>query len=143
MEAGSELGEREILFEKIDVSDYREEDIEDDEEEENDAMKKFNEDTVSFEQFGEMDLRVGKVESVEEHPNADKLYKVQTCAGLKNFYEPEELEDRKVVVLANLEPAELRGEKSECMMLAAESDDGETVSLLETDKEMEVGDKIK
>ena len=152
VEAGSELGEREILFEKIDVSDYREEDIEDDEEEENDAMKKFNEDTVSFEQFGEMDLRVGKVESVEEHPNADKLYKVeinigeatlQTCAGLKNFYEPEELEDRKVVVLANLEPAELRGEKSECMMLAAESDDGETVSLLETDKEMEVGDKIK
>jgi methionyl-tRNA synthetase len=113
---------------------------------------KFNEDTVSFNHFGDMDLRIGKVESVEEHPNADKLYKVkvdvgemvlQTCAGLKNFYEPKELEGRKVVVLANLEPAELRGEKSECMMLAAESDDGETVSLLTTDKEMEIGDKIK
>lgn len=148
VEAGRELGEREILFEKIDVSEYKEESEEDEE----DGMKQLNEDTVSFDQFGEMDIRVGKVESVEEHPNADKLYKVkidvgettlQTCAGLKNFYEPGELESRKVVVLANLEPAKLRGEKSECMMLAAESDDGETVSLLETDKEMEIGDKIK
>ncbi|PSH02435.1 MAG: hypothetical protein BRC26_00565, partial [Nanohaloarchaea archaeon QH_8_44_6] len=152
VEAGHELGEREILFEKIDVSDQVEK-LEEEKEEEKDTMKeKFNEDTVSFDQFGEMDLRVGKVESVEEHPNADKLYRVkvsveeavlQTCAGLKKFYEPEELEDKKVVVLANLEPAELRGEKSECMMLAAESDDGETVSLLTTDQKMEVGDKIR
>lgn len=150
VEAGSELGEREILFEKIDVSEQKEQG--EDEEEEDTMKEKFNEDTVSFDDFGEMDIRVGQVESVEEHPNADKLYKVkvnvgeatlQTCAGLKNFYEPEELEGEKVVVLANLEPAELRGEKSECMMLAAESEDGETVSLLETDKEMEVGDKIK
>lgn len=147
LETGQELGEREILFEKIDVSEQKN----DDQEDEEDTMKDFNEDTVSFEQFGEMDIRIGKVKSVEEHPNADKLYKVkvdvgktvlQTCAGLKNFYKPEELEDRKVVVLANLEPTELRGEKSECMMLAAESDDGETVSLLDTDREMEVGDKI-
>ncbi|MFT4892794.1 MAG: methionyl-tRNA synthetase [Candidatus Nanohaloarchaea archaeon] len=148
LEAGHELGEREILFEKIDVSEQKEKL----EEEEKDTMTKFNQDTVSFDQFGDMDLRIGKVESVEEHPNADKLYKVkvnvgettlQTCAGLKNFYKPEELEGRKVVVLANLEPAELRGEKSECMMLAAESDDGETVSLLTTDKEMEIGNRIK
>jgi methionine--tRNA ligase beta chain len=99
-----------------------------------------------------MDIRTGKVQKVEEHPNADKLYKVQvdigettlqTCAGLKNFYEPEELESKSVVVLANLEPTELRGEKSECMMLAAESEDGETVSLLETDQEIDVGSGIK
>jgi len=152
VEAGQELGKREILFEKIDVSDQVQK-LEEEKEEEKDTMKeKFNEDTVLFDQFSEMDLRVGKVESVEEHPNADKLYRVkvdvgeavlQTCAGLKNFYKSEELEGRKVVVLANLEPAELRGEKSECMMLAAESDDGETVSLLTTDQETELGDKIK
>jgi methionine--tRNA ligase beta chain len=89
---------------------------------------------------------------VEEHPNADKLYKVQvdvgeatlqTCAGLKNFYEPKELEGKNVVVLANLEPTELRGEKSECMMLAAESEDGDTVSLLSVDGEMSIGNRIK
>ncbi|MFQ3308487.1 MAG: methionyl-tRNA synthetase [Candidatus Nanohaloarchaea archaeon] len=139
---GSKLGEREILFEKVDVT-------QDEEEVEEETL--LNTETISFEEFGDMDLRVGQVEKVEEHPNADKLYKVQvdvgettlqTCAGLKNHYSKEELEGRKVVVLANLEPAELRGEVSECMMLAAEDDKG-NVSLLGTDKEMKVGSEVK
>jgi tRNA-binding protein len=46
------------------------------------------------------------------------------------------------VVLANLEPSELRGETSECMMLAAESEDGEKVSLLDTEKAHEPGDEV-
>jgi methionyl-tRNA synthetase len=144
LEPGHELGEREILFEKIDTSDQRKDG--EDEEEASD------EDTVSFEEFQDMDIRTGEVQSVEEHRNADKLYKVkvdigsevlQTCAGLKNFYEKDELEGKNVVVLANLEPTHLRGEKSECMMLAAETEDGEKVSLLETDEELEIGSKIK
>jgi methionyl-tRNA synthetase len=150
LESGHKLGEREILFEKIDTTEYQEE-LEDDNMEESEEHS-FNDDTVSFDDFTAMDIRTGEVGEVEEHPNADKLYKVQvnvgettlqTCAGLKNFYTPEELEGKKVVVLANLEPTELRGEKSECMMLAAEDEDGETVSLLTTDQEMDVGNKIK
>lgn len=150
LESGHELGDREILFEKIDVSEYKEDDTMDDESEDAEDHV-LNVETVSFEEFGEMDLRIGEVQSVDEHPNADKLYKVkvdvgetmlQTCAGLKNHYGAEELEGRKVVVLANLEPAELRGETSECMMLAAEDDDG-NVSLLTTDQEMSIGSKIK
>ena len=149
LEAGHELGDREILFEKIDVAEYKEDDTMDEESEEEDHV--LNVETVSFEEFGEMDLRIGEVQEVEEHPNADRLYKVkvnvgdttlQTCAGLRNHYGAEELEGRKVVVLANLEPAELRGETSECMMLAAEDDDG-NVSLLTTDQEMSIGSKIK
>lgn len=143
LEPGHELGERKILFEKIDTSDKQGE---------QEMEHEFNEDTVSFDDFQDLDIRTGEVEEVEEHPNADKLYKVQvnvgnaklqTCAGLKNFYSKEELEGKSVVVLANLEPTELRGEKSECMMLAAETEDGETVSLLETDEEIDVGSKIK
>ena len=150
LEPGHELGEREILFEKIDTSKHQQEYEED--EEENMTEHGFNEDTVSFDDFTAMDIRTGKVKEVKDHPNADKLYKVQvdvgettlqTCAGLKNFYQPDELEGKSVVVLANLEPTELRGEKSECMMLAAETKDGETVSLLETDQEIDVGSKIK
>lgn len=149
VEAGRELGDREILFEKIDVSDQKDE--VDNMEEESEEDNVLNIETVSFEEFGEMDLRVGEVLSVEDHPNADRLYKIQvdvgettlqTCAGLRNHYEAEELEGRKVVVLANLEPAELRGETSECMMLAAEDDSG-NVSLLTTDQEMSIGSKIK
>jgi len=139
LEAGHNLGEKEILFEKIDTSEQQDhEDV-------------YTEDTVSFEDFQDMDIRVGKVVRVEEHPNADKLYKVrvtvgdatlQTCAGLKNHYDKEELEDKQVIVLANLEEAELRGEKSECMMLAAEDESG-NVKLLRTEDEIDIGSKVR
>ncbi|MFB6203308.1 MAG: methionine--tRNA ligase [Candidatus Nanohaloarchaea archaeon] len=139
LEPGQEIGEKEILFEKIDTSDRQEEQEEEEEDE------------ISFEEFQEMNLRVGEVREVEDHPNADRLYRVQvdvggevlqTCAGLVDHYGKEELEGRKVVVLANLEESELRGEKSECMMLAAEDDEG-NVSLLETDTEIDAGSEIK
>ena len=149
LEPSHELGEREILFEKIDTSQHQEDD-EDDKMEESEEHG-FNEDTVSFDDFMDMDIRTGKVEEVEEHPNADKLYKVQvdvgeavlqTCAGLKNHYSKEELEGKNVVVVANLEPTELRGEKSECMMLAAEDEEG-NVTMLTTEEEMEVGSEVR
>ncbi|MFB6190372.1 MAG: methionine--tRNA ligase [Candidatus Nanohaloarchaea archaeon] len=142
--AGKRLGEREQLFEKIDVEDKKEE-----EEDEVEGVKMA--DDISFEEFQNLDIRIGEVLEVEEHPNADRLYKVQldvgdeqlqTCAGLVDHYEPEELEGRKVVVLVNLETSELRGEKSECMMLAAEDEEGK-VSLLGTEEEMEVGSEIR
>lgn len=154
LEPGHELGEREILFEKIDTSQHQE-DEDDNMEDENSEEKEstehsFNEDTVSFDDFMDMDIRTGKVEEVEEHPNADKLYKVQinvgdatlqTCAGLKNHYSKEELKGKSVIVLANLEPTELRGEKSECMMLAAEDEEG-NVTMLTTEEDIEVGSEV-
>ena len=148
--AGHELGEREILFEKVDVEDKKNE-VEKQESEEKAEDHVLNIETVSFDDFIDMDIRVAEVLSVEEHPNADRLYKVrvdvgdtelQTCAGLKNHYSKKELEGRKVIVLANLEPTELRGEKSECMMLAAE-DEEEKVSLLGTDKDLPLGSGVK
>jgi len=98
----------------------------------------------------DMDIRTGQIEKVEEHPNADKLYKVQvnigetilqTCAGLKNHYTKEELTGKDVIVLANLEPTELRGEKSECMVLVAEDEEG-MVSMLTTEEEIDVGSEV-
>jgi methionyl-tRNA synthetase len=153
LEPGHELGKREILFEKIDTSGKQEEqeDMEKDTEHETQDENRFNQETVSYEQFQEMEIRTGEVEKVEEHPDADRLYVVQvdvgetslqTCAGLKNHYTKQELEGREVVVLANLEPSELRGKTSECMMLAAESEDGEKVSLLDTEKAHEPGDEV-
>ncbi len=145
IESGHELGEREVLFEKVDAEDKKEEE----QDEETEGVKMTDE--ISFEEFQEIDIRIGKIIEVEEHPNADRLYKVQidvgseqlqTCAGLVNHYEPEELEGRMVVVLANLEASELRGEKSECMMLAAEDEDG-NVALLGTEEEMEIGSEVK
>ena len=149
LNSGHKLGEKKILFEKIDVEKDRPEEEGDKKEEDSDET--MGEGLVSFEDFQEMDLRVGKVLKVEDHPNADKLYivkldvgdrELQTCAGLVNHYSKEELEDRTVIVLANLEPTELRGEKSECMMLAAE-DDEDNVELLGLENELEKGSKVR
>ncbi len=137
--SGQELGERRILFEKIDADDLAAQVADDDgdtnTDDEDDTM---SENTISFEEFQSMDLRTGTVKAVEEHPNADKLYVVQidvgdtekqSCAGLRPHFEPEELEGKHVIVVNNLEPTELRGETSECMMLAVDTEDGDVVLL--------------
>ena len=83
-----------------------------------------------FRQFASLDLRVGKVLSVENHPNADKLYVMKVdigrpitiVSGLKDYYSAEELSSKTLVIVSNLEPAKLRGVKSEGMLLAAEEE---------------------
>lgn len=82
------------------------------------------------EQIFPLDLRVGKILEVKDHPNADSLYieKVdmgngemrQIISGLKKHYSPEELIGKSVIIVCNLQPAKLRGEVSEGMLLAGE-----------------------
>ena len=95
-----------------------------------------------------LDLRVAKIESVEDHPDADRLYVVkihlgkekrQLVAGLKKYYSKEDLTGKKVVVVTNLEPVRLKGVKSEGMMLAAEKK--KDVVVLEAD-ESKIGDQV-
>jgi methionyl-tRNA synthetase len=106
--------------------------------------------TISINDFKEIDLRVGTITHVGEHPNADKLYLFTVdlggdeertlVAGLKNYYTPDQLLGKQVAVIANLEAAEVRGVRSEGMLLAAQ--DGETVSILTTEKTIANGSKI-
>jgi methionyl-tRNA synthetase len=65
---------------------------------------------------------------------------VQMVAGLKDQYSADELRGRKIVVVANMDPAKIRGIDSQAMLLAAQ--DGETVSLLTIDKDVAVGSKV-
>ena len=108
--------------------------------------------TIPFKEWQKLDLRIGKILSVEDHPNADKLYilevdlgklgKRKLVAGLKQHYKPKDLKNKLCVVFANLEPAVLRGVKSEGMILAAGSEDKSQVFLIKPDKEIELGSKI-
>ncbi len=76
-----------------------------------------------------LDLRVGKIIDIKQHPNADKLY-VETVdfgkekrvivSGIKDFYTLKELKGKKVVVVCNLKSAKLRGVESNGMLLCAE-----------------------
>lgn len=87
--------------------------------------------------FADLDLRVGRIVSVEVHKDAEKLYVLQVdlgketrqvVAGLRAHYTPEELLKKKIVVITNLEPAKLRGIESQGMLLAG--DDGKRVGVL-------------
>jgi len=105
---------------------------------------------VSIEEFQKLDLRVARIISVEDHPRAEKLYVLkldlggeerQLVAGIKNYYEKESLVGKKIIVISNLKPANLRGFESNGMLLAAE--DNENVVLLTVDKDIKEGSKIR
>src|SRR2546422_5779372 len=85
---------------------------------------------VTIADFKKLDLRVARVLEARAHPNADKLLLLrvdvgdqqkQIVAGLRAWYSPEALVGRLVVVINNLQPAMLRGEESNGMLLAATS----------------------
>jgi methionyl-tRNA synthetase len=105
---------------------------------------------IPFKEFEKLDMRIGKIISVEDIEGADKLYKIRVdfgteertaVAGLKKHYQPDELLDKKFVFILNLERRKIRGVESECMIFAA--DDSEEISLLQPDKDMEEGTKIR
>jgi methionyl-tRNA synthetase len=93
---------------------------------------------IDITDFAKIDLRVGEVKSAERIPKADKLLLItvdigeenprQILAGIAQYYEPENLIGRKIVVVANLKPRKLRGYESQGMLLAASvGDEGKPV----------------
>ena len=104
---------------------------------------------VSFDEWQKLDLRVGEIKKVEDHPNADKLYLItvdigteerKIVSGLKDHYKAEDLLGRKIIVLTNLAAKELRGIESKGMLLAASQD--EKVVLLQPEQDIENGAEI-
>jgi methionyl-tRNA synthetase len=88
---------------------------------------------VSLEDFQKIDLRVAKILQAERVENSQKLIKLRIdlgeekrtiVAGIGEKYEPEELIGQLIVVVSNLEPKEIRGIKSEGMLLAVDSKNG-------------------
>lgn len=107
---------------------------------------------VSYEEFSKMDLRVGKIIGVEEHPRADKLLVLKVSfgeeertivAGLKKHYSLDYLKGKKAIFITNLEPVVLRGVGSQGMLLAAVSEDDSEVIFLTPEKDIKEGSKIR
>ncbi len=108
-------------------------------------------DTISFDEFVKIKLRVGRVIEASVHPNADKLLVLrvdlgdeqrQICAGLKGYYEPEQLLGRNLVLVTNLAPRMMRGLESQGMLLAASTPDHEQVIVLTTESDIPPGSKV-
>ena len=107
---------------------------------------------IEFEDFLKVEMKTGRILSVDDHPDADKLYVITiedgpestrtVCAGLKGIYESSDLVGKNVVYVANLKPRKLRGVLSEGMLLAADDGDG-GVSILTLDVEMPPGSVVR
>ncbi|KYH27524.1 methionine--tRNA ligase [Halalkalicoccus paucihalophilus] len=162
-----EFGEPEALFEKVeddrvealngklaervaDASAAAEDEQSEDGGDDSDAveLEPVSEERIGFEEFQDLDIRVGEVELAEGIEGADDLARLevdigvetrQIVAGIKRLHDLESLPGTRVVILANLEPAELFGVESNGMVLAA----GEDADLLTTLGDSGPGTKVR
>lgn len=105
---------------------------------------------ISFVEFQKFDMRVGQVLEANQVPGSRNLIRIivdfgdekrQAVAGLLQWYKPEELVGKKYAFILNLQRRKLMGIESQCMILAAEDDNGNVVCL-QPEKNIEQGSKI-
>ncbi len=103
-------------------------------------------DTITFEDFKRIEIRVGKILSCEKVENADKLLKLQVdfgefqrqiVSGIAESFTPEELVGKKLPFIVNLEYRKFKGEESQGMLMAIDAD--EKTVLLEPSAEVKEG----
>ena len=154
------INEGSILFPRIDVEKWKKEkearDLEKRAAADPAAFYDFSdhEPEVGIDDFKKLEFRVALVEKVDVVPKADKLYilsldlgyeKRTIVSSIREFYKPEDLEGKKIVVLCNLKPAKFRGVPSNGMLLAAESPDTrkEALTLLTVmDDSIPIGSRV-
>ena len=108
---------------------------------------------ISIDDFLKVELRVGEIKVAERVPKADKLLRFevdlgeeqprQILAGLAEYYEPEKLIGRKVVVVANLKPRKMRGLESQGMICAASLAEDDTPAIATFLEDVKVGARLK
>ncbi len=104
---------------------------------------------ISIDEFRKIEIKVATIKQAEPHPDADRLMVLkidlgseerQLVAGIKGHYPAEDLIGKQIVVIANLEPAKLRGIESQGMLLAATDDD--KLAILNPDKPVSPGARV-
>jgi len=120
-----------------------------------DQQPKTEDQFITIDDFIKVEMRVGEVKVCERIPKADKLLRFeidlgeekprQILAGLAEYYEPESLIGRKVVVVANLKPRMMRGLESQGMICAASLEDGsgEKPALATFIENVDIGARLK
>jgi methionyl-tRNA synthetase len=105
---------------------------------------------ITIEDFKKIELRIGEIKEVQDHPDADRLYVLkvdlgektkQLVAGIKGSYAKEELLGKQVVVVDNLEAALLRGVESQGMLLASSDETG--ITIVSPGRKMKLGSTVK
>lgn len=148
----SKIKKEEILFKKIEMNKGSSQ--------ENNKINKqekiegvMSTGNVSFGDWEKLDLRVAEIKKVEDIEGADKLYKLTInvgelgerviCAGIKKHYAKDKLKNKKIIIVANLEPRNLKGIESRGMLLAAVDREKDKVVLISPKHEVNSGLKIE
>lgn len=153
--AGHTINKSELLFRKIEDKEIQQQ------LDKLEATKKVNaqmdkevapqKDTITFDDFSKLDMRVGTIIEAEKMPKANKLLvlKVDTgldtrtiVSGIANSFKPEDIVGKKVTVLVNLAPRKLRGVESEGMILMTEDTDGKLVFVNPDEENVNNGENI-
>ncbi|HZH73708.1 MAG TPA: methionine--tRNA ligase [Mariniphaga sp.] len=153
--AGHTINQPELLFEKIEDA-VIEEQLQKLEKikkanKASSAKAKPSKDSIEFDDFGKMDIRVGTILEAEKVPKTKKLLKLKidtgidkriVVSGIAEYYDPKELIGKQVSILVNLEPKKLKGIESQEMILCAENADG-TLSIVSPDQAVKNGSEVK
>ncbi len=158
LEAGHQIGQAEYLFDRIEdsvieaqVNKLKQTKI--DNEAATAASQKISpqKDTIAYEDFAKLDIRIGTVLEAVKVPKADKLLKLTIdtgldkrtiVSGIAEHYKAEDLVGKQVALLVNLAPRKLRGIESQGMILSAENPDGK-LSLISSWDVFENGSEVK
>lgn len=143
-ESNHKIKKGEPLFPKIEIGETAMT-----EETKNPEIKENEDNIIEFGDFAKVELVVAQIKTAEKIENADKLLKLTIdigdeirtlAAGIAMYYKPEELLDKKIIVVKNLKPRKLRGVLSQGMLLAAR--DGDKLALLTVSQDVAPGSKV-
>ena len=149
LSAGHKLGKPEIIFPKIEDEIIEKQMQQLNKSEVKEEPKQ--DEQITFDDFMKVQLKVAEVIAAEKLEKSEKLLKLrvkigdeerQIIAGIAKSYKPEDLINKKVVVVANLKPAKLMGLESQGMILAAEDEKG-GLKVLSVDESVKSGIRVK
>ena len=143
------VNKAEVLYPRIDIAKWEESRNKKDDEVKVDQI--IHEEMVEIESFRKLELRVAQIDAVSEIPKVKKLYKLEIdlgyekrviVSGIREYFSPEELIGKRIVVVANLKPAKICGVESKGMLLAASTPDHNKLTLVTLDKDIPLGSRV-
>jgi methionine--tRNA ligase beta chain len=109
-------------------------------------------DQIDYDDFAKIEFLIGQIKEATEVEGSEKLLKLKidfgeenlrtVFSGIKKWYKPEDVVNKKTVFVTNIKPRKIMGEESQAMIFGAEDESGKNMSVLFLDKDLPVGSKV-
>jgi len=151
--AGHAIGQPELLFSKIEDAEIQHQidKLKASRKKEPETKAEPQKETITFEDFTKLDIRVGTILEAEKVPKTKKLLKLTVdtgldkrtiVSGIAETFRPEDIIGQRVTVLVNLAPRELRGVLSQGMILMSDTPDGKLTFIEPEDPKVKNGERV-